>query len=181
MFRFFTNRFRRIALPEVLVFPAVNHCKLVSLVRAGLVLLLSLVVLSGCGSDDEVDPEKLYNLQRDDSVEIDLGEYTITVLIADDPTRLPDLTRYQESVALRFQLHCLVAAKHEARVRKALEEKRGQISDEVIRTCRSANLVDLADPQLKLIRAQLRDFTEELIGRGLIKRFVFTDVVLERY
>jgi len=163
------------------VFPAAHPCKRASLARAVLVLLVSALVLPGCGSDDEVDPEKLYNLQRDDSVEIDLGEYTITVLIADDPTRLPDLTRYQESVALRFQLHCLVPAKHEARVRKVLEEKRGQISDEVIRTCRSANLVDLADPQLKLIRAQLRDFTEELIGRGLIKRFVFTDVVLERY
>lgn len=160
---------------------AAPHCELAPLVRAGLVLLFSALVLPGCGSDEEIDPEKLYNLQREDSVEIDLGEYTITVLIADDPTRLPDLTRYQESVALRFQLHCLVSTKHEARAHKVLEEKRGQIADEVIRTCRTANLVDLADPQLKLIRAQLRDFTEELIGRGLIKRFVFTDVVLERY
>ncbi|MEX1040987.1 MAG: hypothetical protein WDZ51_10170 [Pirellulaceae bacterium] len=166
------------------MFPAAHHSKPTTLadrIAVALILVLSPLVLPGCGSEEELGPEKLYNLQRDDGVEIDLGEYTITVLIADDPTRLPDLTRYQESVALRFQLHCLVPAKHEARVRKILEEKRGRISDEVIRTCRSANLIDLADPQLKLIRAQLRDFTEELIGRGLIKRFVFTDIVLERY
>lgn len=146
-----------------------------------LLFLLGSVAIFGCEKSASADEELLFSLEKRDWVEIDLGQFTISVLIADDPTRLPDLTTYQESVALHYQLHCLVAKENEQRVRDYLDERKGELSDEIIRTCRHANLIDLADPELQLIRSQLRDYTEESIGRGVIKRFVFSNVTLERF
>ncbi|MBA2116335.1 hypothetical protein [Bremerella alba] len=146
-----------------------------------LLILLGSFAIYGCEKSASADEELLFSLEKRDWVEIDLGHYTISVLIADDPTRLPDFNTYQESVALHYQLHCLVAKEQEHRVRAYLEERKGELSDEIIRTCRHANLIDLADPELQLIRSQLRDYTEEAIGRSAIKRFVFSDVTLERF
>ena len=146
----------------------------------GLILLGSVATL-GCESSAAADEEMLFSLEKQDWVEIDLGHFTISVLIADDPTRQPDLNSYQESVSLNYQLHCLVGKRDETRVKAYLEERKGELSDEIIRTCRHANLVDLADPELQLIRSQLRDYTEEAIGPGTVKRFVFSDVALERF
>ncbi|QDU73938.1 hypothetical protein Pan97_09380 [Bremerella volcania] len=146
-----------------------------------LLILLGSIAIFGCEKSASADEELLLSLEKRDWVEIDLGYFTITVLIADDPSRHPDFDTYQESVALHYQLHCLVAKEHEQRVRTYLEERKGELSDEIIRTCRHANLIDLADPELQLIRSQLRDYTEETIGRGAIKRFVFSDVTLERF
>lgn len=146
-----------------------------------LLILLGSIAIFGCEKSAAADEELLFSLEKRDWVEIDLGQFSITVLIADDPTRQPDFNSYQESVALNYQLHCLVAKEQEQRVRKYLEDCKGELSDEIIRTCRHANLIDLADPELQLIRSQLRDYTEETIGRGTIKRFVFSDVSLERF
>lgn len=151
--------------------------------NVGTLLLLALAAIAMCGCEQaaSADEELLLSLEKRDWVEIDLGEFNVSVLVADDPTRQPDLTEYQESVALHYQLHCLVARENETQVQAFLEERKGEISDEIIRTCRHANLVDLADPELQLIRSQLRDFTEEFMGTGIIKRFVFSNVVLERF
>lgn len=146
-----------------------------------LCLAISALAICGCEQAASADEELLLSLEKRDWVEIDLGEFNVSVLVADDPTRQPDLTEYQESVALHYQLHCLVARENESKVQAFLEERKGEISDEIIRTCRHANLVDLADPELQLIRSQLRDFTEEFMGPGIIKRFVFSNVVLERF
>jgi len=144
-------------------------------------VLLTIVALSGCGEEVVPEEELVLTSEKNDWVEIDLGTFTIAVLIADDPTRQPNYDTYQESVALHYQLHCLVAEGKEEQFREFLENKRGELSDEVIKTCRHANLIDLADPELQLIRSQLRDFSEEFVGRGVVKRFVFSNVVLERY
>lgn len=146
-----------------------------------LLIVAGCVVLCGCEQPASADEELILSLEKRDWAEIDLGEFNVSVLIADDPTRQPDLTEYQESVALHYHLHCLVDEKDEDRVREFLEQRKGEMSDEIIRTCRHASLVDLADPELQLIRSQLRDFTEEFMGHGIIKRFVFSDVVLERF
>ncbi|WP_146115505.1 MULTISPECIES: hypothetical protein [Pirellulaceae] len=146
-----------------------------------LLILLGGLAALGCEKSASADEELLFSLEKRDWVEIDLGHFTITVLIADDPSRHPDFNTYQESVALHYQLHCLVAKEQEQRVKTYLEQRKGELSDEIIRTCRHANLIDLADPELQLIRSQLRDYTEETIGRGAIKRFVFSDVTLERF
>ncbi|RCS52691.1 hypothetical protein DTL42_07580 [Bremerella cremea] len=151
--------------------------------RSGTALLLVVgaLALCGCEQSASADEELLLSLEKRDWVEIDLGDFNVSVLVADDPSRQPDLTEYQESVALHYQLHCLVAQENEEKVKAFLEERKGEISDEIIRTCRHANLIDLADPELQLIRSQLRDFTEEFMGQGVIKRFVFSNVVLERF
>lgn len=146
-----------------------------------MLILLGSIAMFGCEKSASADEELLLSLEKRDWVEIDLGHFTISVLIADDPTRHPDFNTYQESVALHYQLHCLVAKEQEQRVKTYLEQRKGELSDEIIRTCRHANLIDLADPELQLIRSQLRDYTEENIGRGAIKRFVFSDVALERF
>lgn len=154
--------------------------RLTTIVVAIVVALCGLA-LAGCESKVDAEEDLLLPSERKNWVEIDLGQFTITVLIADDPSRQPDFEQYQESVALHYRLHCLVAKENEEHVKRYLEENKGQISDEIIKTCRHANLVDLADPELQLIRSQLRDFTEEFVGRGMIKRFVFSEVSLERY
>lgn len=148
---------------------------------AGLLLAVGGLAAVGCGSDVRAQDELLLPSERKDWSELDLGRFTITVLIADDPTRQPDYEQYQESVALHYRLHCLVAKENEERLKAYMETHKGELSDEIIKTCRHANLIDLADPELQLIRSQLRDFTDEFIGRGMIKRFVFSEVVLERY
>ena len=148
---------------------------------APLLLMVGMLAMCGCEQSASADEELLLSLEKRDWVEINLGDFNVSVLIADDPSRQPDLTEYQESVALHYQLHCLVARENEAKVQAFLKERKGEISDEIIRTCRHANLVDLADPELQLIRSQLRDFTEEFMGPGIIKRFVFSNVVLERF
>ncbi|MBI1248791.1 hypothetical protein GC197_13235 [bacterium] len=146
-----------------------------------LFLLVGSLAAIGCEQSASANEELLFSLEKHDWVEIDLGHFTISVLIADDPTRQPDLNSYQESVSLNYDLHCLVSKADEQRVKAYLEQRRGELSDEIIRTCRHANLIDLADPELQLIRSQLRDYSEEEVGRGVIKRFVFSNIALERY
>ncbi|MCC9607468.1 hypothetical protein LOC68_12620 [Blastopirellula sp. JC732] len=144
--------------------------------------LAALASAFGCGSNkSQKTTFEPWIEEKVSWVEIELGEFSITVLAADDPTRMPNLDEYQDSVAIHFSLHCLVDPADEAKVKELLETKKGRLSDEVIRTCRNANLIDLADPELRLVRAQLRDFSDRLIGQSLIKRFVFTNVTLERY
>lgn len=144
--------------------------------------LAALASAFGCGSSESSKASfEPWIEEKVSWVEIELGEFSITVLAADDPTRMPDLDEYQNSVAIHFSLHCLVDPKDEAKVKELLESKKGRLSDEVIRTCRNANLIDLADPELRLVRAQLRDFSDQLLGTNLIKRFVFSNVTLERY
>ncbi|PQO35227.1 hypothetical protein [Blastopirellula marina] len=144
--------------------------------------LAALATAFGCGSSDSSKTSfEPWIEEKVSWVEIELGDFSITVLAADDPTRMPDLDEYQNSVAIHFNLHCLVDPNDEAKVKELLETKKGRLSDEVIRTCRNANLIDLADPELRLVRAQLRDFSDQLIGPSLIKRFVFSNVTLERY
>jgi len=149
---------------------------------AGILLAhFGMFVAAGCQQEAPIVDPSVIATENKDWVEIDLGKFTIAVLIADDPTQHPDYNLYQESVALHYHLHCLVAEEDEEEVREFLERKKGELSDEVIKTCRHANLIDLADPELQLIRAQLREFTEDFVGSGVIKRFVFSNVVLERY
>ncbi|MFI4877089.1 MAG: hypothetical protein ACIALR_17175 [Blastopirellula sp. JB062] len=144
--------------------------------------LAALASAFGCGSS-EPDRQAFqpWIEEKVNWVEIELGEFSITVLAADDPTRMPDLNEYQTSVAIHFHMHCLVDPDDKAKVVELLETRKGRLSDEVIRTCRNANLMDLADPELRLVRAQLRDYSDQLIGPSWIKRFVFTNVTLERY
>jgi hypothetical protein len=141
---------------------------------------LLLTMISGCGSS-EASATNIWESDNNDWVEIKIERFTIAVLIADDPSQQPDLTKYQDTVALHFTLLCLVAPDDVNKVSVLLQDKKGQLSNEVIRTCRNTSLVDLADPEFRLVRAHLRDFTEDLVGPGLIKRYIFSGVTLERY
>ncbi len=139
-----------------------------------------LVSIGGCAAS-EVAAESEIDSERNDWIEIKIDDYTVAVLVADDPAKQPDFNKYQESVALHFTLLCLVRPDDITEITTILSDKKGQLSDEIIRTCRNASLIDLADPDLRLIRAHMREFTEELIGPNRIRQYVFSGVSLEKY
>lgn len=141
---------------------------------------LLLTINSGCGSS-EASTTDIWASEQNDWVEIKIEKFTIAMLIADDPSQQPDFTKYQDSVALHFTLLCLVAPEDVNKASVLLQDKKGQLSNEVIKMCRNASLVDLADPEFRLVRAQLRDYTEELLGPGIIKGYIFSGATLERY
>ncbi|MCL6505097.1 MAG: flagellar basal body-associated FliL family protein [Pirellulales bacterium] len=100
--------------------------------------------------------------------EVDLGEFSVTVLhTASNTTLLVD-----------FHLFGTVRVEDEADFSQRYERSKQRIREQILMTVRGAELVDLADPGLGLIRRQILEKSNRLLGKPLLLGVIFSDFVL---
>lgn len=111
------------------------------------------------------NPEDGQEGSRKPIIEIELGEYSVTVSQPNSPT------------ALRIDFH-LVGTANEAEYNevKALFDKHvHRFRDMVISEIRHLETTDLADPDLGLIKRRILEKSNALFGKPILKSVVFPD------
>jgi flagellar FliL protein len=118
-------------------------------------------------ADDVAVTEPPAEEQRSDEevLEIDLGEF--------------DVSSYQPlsntTLRISFHLYGIVAADDETQILDLLEAKRQRMREQVLVILRSAELPDLADAALGLIKRRILEKTNRTFGEPLLRQIIFSD------
>lgn len=99
-----------------------------------------------------------------DHREVDLGEYSI---MATDPAS-------STMLLVDFHIFGTVANVDMASFEALYEENRHRIRHQVIIVVRGAEMADLTDASLGLIRRQIREKTNQLLGKPLVQEIIFS-------
>jgi len=100
-----------------------------------------------------------------DQVEVDLEEFSVTAFQPISNT----------SLRIDFHLYGIVAAEDEAEFLARLDENRHRFREQVLVIARSADLADLTDAGLGLIKRQILDKTNATLGKPLLRAVIFSD------
>jgi hypothetical protein len=103
--------------------------------------------------------------EASDEVEVDLGQFSLTAF---QPT---------SNTALRidFHLYGTVGVKDEKEFVKMKEENQHRFRDQVIVTFRSADINDLTDAGLGLMKRKILEKTNHSFGKPLLRTVIFSD------
>jgi flagellar basal body-associated protein FliL len=97
--------------------------------------------------------------------EADLGEFTVT---AYQPVS-------SSTLFISFHLYGSVLDKHTDELSKRLEEHKHQVRDNIIVIIRSAEITDLTDAGLGLIKRRILETTNRTLGKPLLQGIMFSD------
>ena len=100
--------------------------------------------------------------------EIDLGEFSLTAFQPASNTTL----------LIDFHLYGTIMGEEEHGFAEHYESNKHRIRDQVITTIRSAELADLTDPGLGLIKRQILEKTNRALGKPLLHGIVFSDFLV---
>lgn len=100
--------------------------------------------------------------------EIDLGEFSLTAFQPATNTTL----------LIDFHLFGTIMGEEEQGFGEHYESNKHRIRDQVITTIRSAELADLTDPGLGLIKRQILEKTNRALGKPLLHGIVFSDFLV---
>ena len=112
------------------------------------------------GSKDKKDGK-----ETADQVEVDLGEYSLT---AAHPTA-------NTTLQISFHLYGTVAAADEQEFLELKKENEHRFREQVLVTVRSANLADLTDAGLGLLKRNILEKTNRILGRPMLQMIIFSD------
>lgn len=99
--------------------------------------------------------------------EIDMGEYQLTAFQAASNTTL----------LINFHLFATIDGEDAGYFESSYEANKHRIRDHVLTTIRSAELADLTDPGLGLIKRQILEKTNRALGKPILQAIVFSDFV----
>lgn len=111
------------------------------------------------------DGEKRKEQAEEEEIEVDLGEFTVSSYQPGSDT----------SLSIDFHLFGTVLLKDKADFDLAMEANTHRVRDEVIVIVRGAELHDLADAGLGLIKRQILEKTNHLLGRPFLQTVIFSD------
>ena len=114
------------------------------------------------------EPEKAGGSHEASEREIDLGEYSLTAFQPASNTTL----------LIDFHLYGTISAEEEHGFAEHFDSNKHRIRDQVITTIRSAELADLTDPGLGLIKRQILEKTNRALGKPLLQGIVFSDFLV---
>ncbi|HVA51431.1 MAG TPA: flagellar basal body-associated FliL family protein [Pirellulales bacterium] len=97
--------------------------------------------------------------------EIDMGEYSLTAFQPASNTTL----------LVNFHLYGTIAGEEEEYFAGSYEANKHRIRDQVLTTIRSAEIADLTDPGLGLIKRQILEKTNRTLGKPVLQGIVFSD------
>ena len=100
-----------------------------------------------------------------EQAEIDLGQYNVTGYQPVSNTTL----------IITFHLYGTVKAKHADDFGQRLEENKHRIRDNVIAIVRSADVTDLTDAGLGLIKRRVLETTNKTLGKPLVQSVMFSE------
>lgn len=98
-------------------------------------------------------------------IEVDLGEFTITSYQPISNTTL----------RIDFHLYGTVATEDQRAFQESLQANVHRFRDQVILIVRSADLTDLTDAGLGLIKRKILEKTNTLLGKRYLKAVIFSD------
>lgn len=115
--------------------------------------------------EGEFDQKELSEEELANQVEVDLEEFSVTV------------AQPITSTALRIDFHLwgTVADDDYDEFNLLMEGKLHRFRNEVITTVRSADITDLTDPQLGLIKRKILERTNRTLGKPLLRAVIFSD------
>jgi flagellar FliL protein len=104
-----------------------------------------------------------------DQVEIDLGQFSIVSFqpISDSTLRIG------------FHLYGTVAVEDQDEFLTLIDENQHRFRELVIQTIRSAEITDLTDAGLGLIKRRISEKTNKLLGQPLLRVVIFSDFTFE--
>lgn len=121
---------------------------------------------------EELDAEAYVALMEEEASgdrgharEVDLGEFSLTVFQPSTSTTL----------LVDFHLFGTIRQEEEAEFTEMFEKNKHRIRDQIIVTIRSAELQDLADPGLGLIKRQILAKSNAILGKLLLRAVIFSD------
>jgi flagellar FliL protein len=97
--------------------------------------------------------------------EVDLGEFTVT---AYQPVS-------SSTLFISFHLYASVLDKHREDLSKRLDDHKHQVRDNIIVIIRSAEITDLTDAGLGLIKRRILETTNRTLGKPLLQGILFSD------
>ena len=100
-----------------------------------------------------------------DQVEVDLGEFSVTSFQPISNTTL----------RIDFHLFGTVAADDEQEFRTLIEENAHRFREQVIVTVRASDINDLTDAGLGLLKRQILEKTNKVLGKNLLRVVIFSD------
>lgn len=103
--------------------------------------------------------------ESSEQMEVDLGQFTITAFQPVSNTTL----------RIDFHLYGTVARADEKEFRTRWEENLHRFREQVILTVRSAEMTDLTDAGLGLIKRTIQDKANRTLGKPLLRAMVFSD------
>ncbi|HVX11034.1 MAG TPA: flagellar basal body-associated FliL family protein [Pirellulales bacterium] len=102
-----------------------------------------------------------------EELETDMGEYSLTAFQPASSTTL----------LINFHLYGTIASEQEPYFTASYDTNKHRIRDQVLTTIRSAELADLTDPGLDLIKRQILEKTNRALGKPILQGIVFSDFV----
>jgi flagellar basal body-associated protein FliL len=99
--------------------------------------------------------------------EIDMGEYSLTAFQPAANTTL----------LINFHLYGTITGEDLGFFEASYEGNKHRIRDQVLTTIRSAEIADLTDPGLGLIKRQILEKTNRTLGKPILQGIVFSDFV----
>jgi flagellar basal body-associated protein FliL len=100
--------------------------------------------------------------------EIDMGEFSLSAF---QPTT-------NKTLLVNFHLYGTILAADQHVFDQQFEESKHRVRDQVITTIRAAELADMTDPGLGLIKRQILEKTNRAFGRPLLQGVVFSDFLV---
>jgi flagellar FliL protein len=98
-------------------------------------------------------------------VEADLGEFSVTAL---QPTA-------NMTLRVDFHLYGSVAAENEKEFKRLLEDNKHRFREQVLVTVRSAEIGDLTDPSLGLVKRMILERAAKTLGKPLLREVIISD------
>lgn len=99
------------------------------------------------------------------TVEVDLGDYSITYHQPETNTTL----------RIDFKLYGVVSEADQQELKTRWERAKHRFRDQVIFEVRNADINDLSDPSLGLIKRRILEKSNQLLGRPILQAVVFSD------
>ena len=99
------------------------------------------------------------------NVEVDLGEYCVTIFQPASNTTL----------RIDFHLYGSVTAENEKEFHRLHDENKQRFREQVLMTVRSADITDLTDASLGLIKRTILDKARRTIGKPLLAEVIISD------
>lgn len=122
----------------------------------------------GINSDGEVPfPQDAETAAEDlvDQVELDLGQFSVTAFHPISNT----------TMRIDFLLYGIVGVEDEEEFLDLLEDNRHRFRDQVIITIRMADIADLTDPTLGLIKRRVLERTNRVLNKPLLRGVIFSE------
>jgi flagellar FliL protein len=123
------------------------------------------VVTKASPKKPEPEEPKVEENETAGNVEVDMGEFSVTAFQPASNTTL----------RIDFHLYGSVGAESEKEFRRLYEENKHRVREQVLVTVRSADMQDLTDASLGLIKRTILDKARRTLGKPLLREVIVSD------